>query len=236
MASFETRTAYLASLTGAGSDTTALHADVAAEISAIAEKVTPASGDWLVIEDTAAADIKKRLQVGNLPGGTDADAIHDNVAGEIAAVAEKAAPVSADLLLIEDSAAANAKKRVQVGNLPFSNAAVVEAKTTAYGVVTADAGKTFTNEGASAEVDFTLPTAAQSEGPFTFINQDADGLRVIAAAGDTIRIGVGAGAVTATAGNIKPENPTDIGAMVTLVAINATEWMAVSINGAWTAT
>lgn len=50
--------------------------------------------------------------------GADGDAIHDNVDGEIAAIAEKVSPVAADLLLIEDSAASNAKKRVQVGNLP----------------------------------------------------------------------------------------------------------------------
>ena len=43
---------------------------------------------------------------------TDADAIHDNVDGEIAAVTLKAAPVSADLALIEDSADTNSKKRV----------------------------------------------------------------------------------------------------------------------------
>ena len=49
---------------------------------------------------------------------TDADAVHDNVAGEISAVTEKAVPVSGDLLLIEDSAAGNVKKRVQIGNLP----------------------------------------------------------------------------------------------------------------------
>lgn len=49
---------------------------------------------------------------------SDAAAIHDNVAGEIAALTEKATPVNADLLVIEDSAAANAKKKVQVGNLP----------------------------------------------------------------------------------------------------------------------
>ena len=50
-------------------------------------------------------------------GGTDDDAIHDNVAGEIAAIAEKTAPVAADMLLIEDTDAANAKKRVQFDNL-----------------------------------------------------------------------------------------------------------------------
>jgi hypothetical protein len=49
---------------------------------------------------------------------TDGAAIHDNVAGEIAALTEKATPVDTDLLIIEDSADANAKKKVQIGNLP----------------------------------------------------------------------------------------------------------------------
>lgn len=47
----------------------------------------------------------------------DADAIHDNVAGEIAAVTEKESAVDADLVLIEDSAESNNKKRIRVGNL-----------------------------------------------------------------------------------------------------------------------
>jgi hypothetical protein len=49
---------------------------------------------------------------------TDANAIHKNVASEISTVTEKGTPVAADLLLIEDSADSNNKKRVQVGNLP----------------------------------------------------------------------------------------------------------------------
>ena len=49
---------------------------------------------------------------------SDATAIHDNVAGEIAAITEKATPVAADLMVIEDSAAGDIKKRVQLGNLP----------------------------------------------------------------------------------------------------------------------
>lgn len=49
---------------------------------------------------------------------TDADAIHDNVSGEINAVAEKTSPVAADLILIEDSEASNVKKKVQLTNLP----------------------------------------------------------------------------------------------------------------------
>ena len=49
---------------------------------------------------------------------TDADAIHDNVAGEINAITSKATPVSADMLLIEDSADSNNKKKITVGSLP----------------------------------------------------------------------------------------------------------------------
>jgi len=51
-------------------------------------------------------------QGGGGGAGSDVAAIHDDTAGEILAVALKATPVSADVLLIEDSAAANAKKRV----------------------------------------------------------------------------------------------------------------------------
>lgn len=84
---------------------------------------TPPAGDaeiWLD-ESTTPPTFKAVKDTGaivSLEGGTDADAIHDNVAGEIVLVTEKITPVSADLLIIEDSAAANAKKRVQIGNLP----------------------------------------------------------------------------------------------------------------------
>lgn len=105
-------------------DADAVHDNVAAEISVLTEKVTPVSGDHLLIEDSAAANVKKRVQIGNLPGATDGAAIHDDTAAEISAVTEKTAPVAADLILIEDSAAANAKKRVQLGNVPLATTEV----------------------------------------------------------------------------------------------------------------
>ena len=73
-----------------------------------------------VTVDTATdVDLTVSLNVTNLSGGgTDANAIHDNIAGEIAALTEKVSPVSADLIIIEDSAASNVKKKVQIGNLP----------------------------------------------------------------------------------------------------------------------
>jgi hypothetical protein len=101
-----------------GPDNDAIHDNVASEISAITEKTSLVGADLVIIEDSEAANVKKKVQVTNLPGGTDADAIHDNVAAEISAITEKTTPVSADLVIIEDSAAANVKKKVQVGNLP----------------------------------------------------------------------------------------------------------------------
>lgn len=52
-------------------------------------------------------------------GGSDTSAIHTNISAEISTITEKTVPVSADLLVIEDSAASNAKKKVQVGNLDY---------------------------------------------------------------------------------------------------------------------
>lgn len=50
-------------------------------------------------------------------GGTDPDAIHDNVSGEINAITSKATPVDADVMVIEDSAATYAKKKVAMSAL-----------------------------------------------------------------------------------------------------------------------
>lgn len=50
-------------------------------------------------------------------GGVDLTALHSDVAGEIAGIADKATPVAADHLLIEDSAASNAKKDITIGSL-----------------------------------------------------------------------------------------------------------------------
>jgi len=56
--------------------------------------------------------------------GLDTSAVHDDVAAEISAVAAKAIPVAADFLLIEDSAAANAKKSITIGTIPVAQAQV----------------------------------------------------------------------------------------------------------------
>lgn len=62
--------------------------------------------------------MKDSLGVFNPRNGTDPNAIHTNATGEINGLTEKVTPVSGDLLIVEDSAAGNAKKKVQIGNLP----------------------------------------------------------------------------------------------------------------------
>jgi len=43
--------------------------------------------------------------------------VFSEAAGELNSLTEKSTPVSSDLLLIEDSAASNAKKKIQIGNI-----------------------------------------------------------------------------------------------------------------------
>jgi hypothetical protein len=52
-----------------GSDATAIHTDANNEISGVTEKGTPAGADIVVIEDSAASFVKKKVQLSNLPGG-----------------------------------------------------------------------------------------------------------------------------------------------------------------------
>ena len=96
-------------------------------------------------------------------------------------------------------------------------------------LTTADVGTTFSNEGATSISAFVLPTAAAGYW-IAFWVQDADGIRVTAATGDTIRLG---SSVSAAAGKIES---TDIGAFVILETLNVTEWMGRSIERTWTVT
>ena len=53
------------------------------------------------------------------------------VAGEINGLGEKAAPIGADLLLIEDSEDTNSKKKIEIGNIPIAN-----SEASATGIIT----------------------------------------------------------------------------------------------------
>lgn len=63
------------------------------------------------------ADRVKDIE-GGAVGGSDGDAIHDNISGEINAITEKVTPDDDDLAIIEDSAASFAKKKIKLVNLP----------------------------------------------------------------------------------------------------------------------
>lgn len=89
-----------------------------------------------------------------------------------------------------------------------------------------ETNKTFGNSG-TAKNYHTLPSAFAGY-IFTFVVLDTDGMRITAAAGDTIRI---AGTVSAAAGYIEAAT---IGNTVTLVALDATQWVATSVIGTWT--
>lgn len=107
----------------------------------------------------------------------------------------------------------------------------VSAQATSISVnITTDVGKFFTNEGAAALVIFTLPSAVVGL-HYYFYNQDANDIRVLAATGDTIRLG---SVVSASAGNIES---SAIGDSIKLVAINSTEWVvAGGFTGIWAVT
>lgn len=92
-----------------------------------------------------------------------------------------------------------------------------------------DNGNLFTNEGATAIVPFVLPTAVAGY-RFGFIVQDADGIRVTAATGDTIRDGA---SVSGAAGKIES---TAIGSAIEIIALNATEWFVINKTGTWAVT
>lgn len=94
------------------------------DIAAIGEDISSASG---VLKGDGAGNVSVTTD----EAGIDSTALHDNAAGEISAITEKTAPVSADMLVIEDSEASNAKKMVQVGNLPIVLADNQDAATAA---------------------------------------------------------------------------------------------------------
>ena len=90
--------------------------------------------------------------------------------------------------------------------------------------------KCWTNEGASGEITFNLPGAATTTASSDFIYyvHTAQSLKIVAAAGDTIRVAAG---VSATGGYVRCATA---GAIVRLFCVNATEWVAMYQTGVWT--
>lgn len=140
------------------------------------------------------------------------------------------APLAANITSADGSVViTNGANSIDLSVTGGSSSVIPEAATPV-NLTNADSNKIFTNEGAAALGVFNLPTAVAGL-RYTFIVQDADGIQVVANAGDTIRIG---SLVSAAAGNA---SATDIGSVLELIAINATEWIAISViapGAGWT--
>lgn len=103
---------------------------------------------------------------------------------------------------------------------------VQQASTTPVNLLVTNSNRVYTNQGAGAPVTFNLPTASVGQ-TFTFIVQSAQNVVVTASAGDTIRLAANVSAAAGTA------TSNQVGDVLVLVAINATEWIATSIVGVW---
>ncbi len=71
----------------------------------------------ITIEDLLDAAVTVNITTGGGGTGTDTDAIHVNVAAEINTIALKAAPIDADIVVIEDSADSFNKKKATLSSL-----------------------------------------------------------------------------------------------------------------------
>ena len=109
-------------------------------------------------------------------------------------------------------------------NLQFKT--VVPSSSGPVNVLVTDTYKFYTNEGAGAEVEFLLPTAAAGL-VYYFYCADADGAKIRANTGDKVRVGA---SLSSSAGYALS---TTIGSAVMMVAINADEWVAMSSVGTW---
>lgn len=105
-----------------------IYADQQARLySDMSTKAAPVVADSIPVWDSEDSSRPKRIALSDLPAqaGADSTAVHVGVAAEISAVALKAAPVAADEILLEDSAASYAKKSATIGSIPIAQAQVV---------------------------------------------------------------------------------------------------------------
>lgn len=112
------------------------------------------------------------------------------------------------------------------GSTGLLGSVTVAPKTSAYAVQVSDSAKVFTNADATAQVEFTLPAGAIGSN-YTFIVMDTDGLKVNAHANGLIRVG---SQVSSSGGSI---DATTIGASLTLVGVDATNWVSTGLSNTW---
>ena len=80
------------------------------------EVTSPSTGDI----DALYTAVRGYIDVSG-GGGTDANAVHVNVGGEINGITAKGTPTSSDILLIEDAADSSNKKKITIADLPATS-------------------------------------------------------------------------------------------------------------------
>lgn len=105
---------------------------------------------------------------------------------------------------------------------------ITSTKTSNYTVIVSDRGTHFDNIGASAQVDFTLPTAAAGLN-YCFAVDASQTVRVIAVGSDKISLG---STNSATAGNLS--SGTSLSNLC-IASQKAAQWMTISGQGPWVA-
>lgn len=109
----------------------------------------------------------------------------------------------------------------------YANRPVAAEITSPETIAVTDSRKAITNEGAVGAVTYNLPAAAAGL-EVIFIVHTAQNMVVTAATGDTIRVAAGVSSAGGTATN------GTVGGVLHLLAINATEWIAIATTGTWT--
>jgi len=187
-----------------GLDDDAIHDNVAAEISVVTEKVTPAAGDWLLIEDAADSNNKKRVNVTNLPTGGGGEANTSSNSGTGADIAQTKAGIDLPFrsLLSSDSSLTvteNTDDIDHIINKDIVNQITENPETgTTYTLVLADADRKSVNIANAASNVITVPTNASVAYPTnTVIDISQTGAGETTITGDTgVTInGVSAGSV-----------------------------------------
>ena len=80
------------------------------------EVTSPSTGDI----DALYTAVRGYIDVSG-GGGTDANEVHVNVGGEINGITAKGTPTTSDILLIEDAADSNNKKKITIADLPATS-------------------------------------------------------------------------------------------------------------------
>jgi hypothetical protein len=138
-------------------------------------------------------------------GNVTNDAQLKRAAGDIASFTEKATPVDTDLVLIEDSADSNNKKKVQVGNLPNGGGVTTPGTTTDNALVRWDGTGGAAIQNSGTVVDDNDVITLKSDGGAVKLSTPASDLNangiIITAQVDANATGVGALLVLSSDGN-----------------------------------